>query len=928
MTTIPVHTPSAEPHLPADGTHVTAVPAVLTSKLDFNARATGEGAPRQVSGPLQTLPVHTAFGSYVKCIVDGWDVDPATIRSEGRPVVEENGPRSPEVKGNLSIGEPSDGVFFTHDPRRAAAMLAEGHDVTVPTEGHADLVRRLNATESERKARFAAEVKDWDEDQHPRDDHGRFTDGGSEPVSAAQTIEPRGNEYSPRGFNADQFRPFVGKPVTVTVASPTAYGRGTFTGILDRVYAEGETRQHDITIKNPGGGGNAIRVVDIASAISHEPVADLDHIADTRTYKGVYPEVDAAIRAAREILTRIGPPTTDEKEAQARLIASSTSGLSNEINQVLATAYEQAASGKTAQQWAQDKFAEWYRQTAPTRIAGMVAYGGARYAEKLTAAIGRAKPGENGYLDVSRWPQPTDHGGGQEEMLQQAQALLARADRQTRDAPLAEKSVAYLQSLYTAMAAGRPIPQPDAGLRHELMQQGFKVASIAWLRGADGPTGPGTVDMFSPEHIAAIVKDGLPPAAFKMPTGRAILAEQAIRRVGEAIDARIDQAHPDLAAAEQRAIEAVGIGRKAADQMRQGREAANKAVQAILDNTVRWQSWKDDYSMSDEARAERADRSVLKMGLNNSMGSQLEDRLTRIDWASKGGSERVRQIVEAVVPFGHVRDAVLRQVDAQAKVLDAAKAKIDKALPVWEGQAQARASGDRLVGERRNATINTLRQVREMGNLVPISRQLVQNAYPGDRTGTPEAKTLMDRATQYFPKDWIAKASTPRAPINLEHIEGRASWNDAENRLRYSTKPSAIGYDPPGTDTMVHEMSHMMEARVPGIEEAENAHWWQRTLNEPTVKLRDVTNIAYGDHEVTRPDEFFTPYVGKSYGSGPDDHYEILSMGAEAVMAGAAGGLRGLGTDEQARPDAQDRYPLNRADPELRKFVLGTLATI
>ncbi len=75
--------------LPPDGIIVTAVPSGLkeapaqaNAPIVNVAIPTMEGAPDTVTGPLMTrhVAVPEVNIDYIKCIVQGWDVDPATIK--------------------------------------------------------------------------------------------------------------------------------------------------------------------------------------------------------------------------------------------------------------------------------------------------------------------------------------------------------------------------------------------------------------------------------------------------------------------------------------------------------------------------------------------------------------------------------------------------------------------------------------------------------------------------------------------------------------------------------------------------------------------------------------------------------------------------------------------------------------------------------
>ncbi|WP_461171964.1 hypothetical protein M1D93_13120 [Arthrobacter sp. Z1-9] len=77
------------------------------------------------------------------------------------------------------------------------------------------------------------------------------------------------------------------------------------------------------------------------------------------------------------------------------------------------------------------------------------------------------------------------------------------------------------------------------------------------------------------------------------------------------------------------------------------------------------------------------------------------------------------------------------------------------------------------------------------------------------------------------------------------------------------------------------------------------------------TRREDLVQMYAGTSEMARHDYFAATYIGKHYAHG---HTEILSMGMESIFAGTDGGLIGV--------NAYD------ADPEMRDFILGTLATV
>ena len=86
---------------------------------------------------------------------------------------------------------------------------------------------------------------------------------------------------------------------------------------------------------------------------------------------------------------------------------------------------------------------------------------------------------------------------------------------------------------------------------------------------------------------------------------------------------------------------------------------------------------------------------------------------------------------------------------------------------------------------------------------------------------------------------------------------------------------------------IVHELGHIFE-RNPKILRSAVEFLEQRTAGESPVKLSDLTgNSSYRDDEITKPDRFYRPYVGKQYkdDQGNIEYTEIISMGVEMMYA-------------------------------------------
>ena len=134
---------------------------------------------------------------------------------------------------------------------------------------------------------------------------------------------------------------------------------------------------------------------------------------------------------------------------------------------------------------------------------------------------------------------------------------------------------------------------------------------------------------------------------------------------------------------------------------------------------------------------------------------------------------------------------------------------------------------------------------------------------------------------------------------------------------------SRIRTHPAETDIIMHELGHRFEALL--TPETNSGYrrlnlqllsfLTRRTEGEPLQKLQDVQPEAgYKPDEVSRPDDFFSPYVGKSYAGGTElgtgyQPTEVLTMGLQYLWWPIFG------------------RNINK-DPEHRALTLGILAAL
>jgi len=119
-------------------------------------------------------------------------------------------------------------------------------------------------------------------------------------------------------------------------------------------------------------------------------------------------------------------------------------------------------------------------------------------------------------------------------------------------------------------------------------------------------------------------------------------------------------------------------------------------------------------------------------------------------------------------------------------------------------------------------------------------------------------------------------------PVDLVFSKGRRAF--------YESRPDATSQAPGGyvmmgngsAGTVVHELGHYLERVYPDVTASSIAWRNARTAGEPLVKLQTLfPGAGYDSWEVTRPDAFVHPYVGKDYGNRAT---EVLSMGLQRLM--------------------------------------------
>ncbi len=195
--------------------------------------------------------------------------------------------------------------------------------------------------------------------------------------------------------------------------------------------------------------------------------------------------------------------------------------------------------------------------------------------------------------------------------------------------------------------------------------------------------------------------------------------------------------------------------------------------------------------------------------------------------------------------------------------VETAKTNLQKAERVLSGALKT-------IGEMKQESDKFLEETRK---LVQVDKPTKLNS--SVKTGTPNAH---QKGVEAFQK--MISIPGLDTPVNIVETpperKGRSCYKPKTNNVFMGNSDPAV---------VVHEMSHWLEEKVPGIREEVQEFYNKRTQGEKNIKLSEVTgNKNYGDGEVTKVDKWLNPYMGKEYKNAS----EILSMGMEIMYRNPA----------------------------------------
>ena len=180
---------------------------------------------------------------------------------------------------------------------------------------------------------------------------------------------------------------------------------------------------------------------------------------------------------------------------------------------------------------------------------------------------------------------------------------------------------------------------------------------------------------------------------------------------------------------------------------------------------------------------------------------------------------------------------------------------------------------------------SVLSEIRTLGGVTYGNMKQFMNLLKGGKT----ADATID-AMSFYPSEWLRHSAGFGITLKPKWNNGRAYYAPGTGEIRVDERRG----------TCIHELGHRFEQVVPGIREAEQAFYAERTAGESLQWL----GPGYSRSEVTRRDKFINPYMGKDYGG---QAFELVSMGFQYAY-----------TD----------YEKLSQDEDMRDWILGILASI
>ncbi|WP_071131356.1 minor capsid protein [Enterococcus timonensis] len=189
---------------------------------------------------------------------------------------------------------------------------------------------------------------------------------------------------------------------------------------------------------------------------------------------------------------------------------------------------------------------------------------------------------------------------------------------------------------------------------------------------------------------------------------------------------------------------------------------------------------------------------------------------------------------------------------------------------------------------------NIFSNYREMGGKVPGAAWFSKS--------NSKTKSQLQEAFSFYPKQWanyiadndkkIFAGKSTRGFFSHEMVTAKANF------LSGTKRGDGISIYSSGTrkTTAYHEIGHMVDHFNSNLIRIEKDFIAKRTAAENFTRLNVIFPYnGYGNNEVTKKDNFISPYIGKDYGNRAT---EVFSMGLESIFEPEDGFVKGIENGE------------------------------
>lgn len=175
---------------------------------------------------------------------------------------------------------------------------------------------------------------------------------------------------------------------------------------------------------------------------------------------------------------------------------------------------------------------------------------------------------------------------------------------------------------------------------------------------------------------------------------------------------------------------------------------------------------------------------------------------------------------------------------------------------------------------------------------------------------------LIKQASRMYPKSWVqASENAGRLFTKLNrsgrgfHVFSNHDFNEVHLEgygfLKGVKKGDGVIVTS-GFSTSVHEFAHRLQRTVGGLDDVFQSLHQRRTAGDALEKLKDlIPDKSYGKDEVTRKDNYISPYFGKVYNRdggaylGLHGALEVMPMAFQHVLSGRPLDMRKLADNDR-----------------------------